>query len=430
MNFKIYIMKKLKFTLVAIVLILASCDKYGDYPVIKDKDSISFKLVDVSKGFLEVPLTPTLRWEKAFDCGFCRVTYEIYLGTEKRPQTLLASGVTENKFKIRSSLSANVKYHWWVLARDNHGNIKISEFGSFTTRGLHYNSVTSDGAFSKRADHTTIVFDDKLWVISGYEGHYYETDAWYSSDGANWSAATTSTPFYGRSGHATVVFDNKMWVIGGYIGGENSNDIWYSSDGVNWTEAIEPPFSGRVNHTAAVYDNKIWVIGGHGNSAVGGELNDVWYTTDGISWVEAASGASFEARSGHTTVVHDDKLWVIGGRKSGTGSTGLMNDVWFTTDGAHWSAASPSAAFSKRQGHTTVVHNNKIWVIGGKSASALENDIWSSVNGITWTRATSSAPFSTRHGHSSAIFDSKIWVIGGQQSNSILDRVNDVWTIE
>ena len=112
-------MKKLKFTLVAIVLILASCDKYGDYPVIKDKDSISFKLVDVSKGFLEVPLTPTLRWEKAFDCGFCRVTYEIYLGTEKRPQTLLASGVTENKFKIQSPLSANVKYHWWVLAREN-----------------------------------------------------------------------------------------------------------------------------------------------------------------------------------------------------------------------------------------------------------------------------------------------------------------------
>lgn len=430
MNSKIYIMKKLKFTLITLAFILVSCDKYSDYPFIKDSESTPFKLVDVSKGSLEVSLSPTLQWEKAFDCGFCEITYEIYLGTEKHPRVPVASEVIKNQYRIQTALSPNLEYNWWVLARDSQGNIKISELGSFTTRSLHYNSVTSDAAFSKRANHTSIAFDNKLWVVSGYEGHYYETDVWYSSNGASWSAATTSTPFYGRSGHATVVFDNKMWVIGGYIGGENSNDIWYSDDGINWIRATDPPFSKRVNHTAAVYDNKIWVIGGHGNSAVGGELNDVWYTTDGISWVEATAGASFEPRAGHTTVVHDDKLWVIGGRKSGTGSNGLMNDVWFSSDGVYWSTASPSAAFSKRQEHTTVVYDNKIWVIGGKSATATENDIWSSPDGNIWSRATSSAPFSTRQSHTSVVFNSKIWIIGGQQSNAILDRVNDVWTIE
>ncbi|MBT9190589.1 Kelch repeat-containing protein, partial [Zobellia russellii] len=70
---------------------------------------------------------------------------------------------------------------------------------------------------------------------------------------------------------------------GGYDG-TYKNDVWYSNDGLTWTEATSaPPFSGRSGHTTAVFDNKLWVIGGYD----GTYKNDVWYSNDGLTWTEA-----------------------------------------------------------------------------------------------------------------------------------------------
>ena len=91
-----------------------------------------------------------------------------------------------------------------------------------------------------------------------------------------WTQATASASFSTRRGHTSVVFNNKMWVIGGYTGSSNLNDVWYSSDGATWTRATaSASFSKRRHHTAVVFDNKMWVIGGYDNG--GANLNDVWY---------------------------------------------------------------------------------------------------------------------------------------------------------
>ena len=83
-----------------------------------------------------------------------------------------------------------------------------------------------------RADHSTVVFDDKMWVIAGgTRGNVYK-DVWYSSDGINWHELEGEIPWEGRFDHATVVFDNKIWIIAGshytfgglHIGGHD--DVW------------------------------------------------------------------------------------------------------------------------------------------------------------------------------------------------------------
>src|SRR5438045_1168554 len=101
----------------------------------------------------------------------------------------------------------------------------------------------------------------------------------------SWSQATGAAPFSGRGGHTSIVFNNLMWVIGGYDGNVAKNDVWYSADGVNWTRATSSAeFSGRSRHTSLVYNNKIWVIGGEDTS---GYKNDVWYSSDGVTWTRA-----------------------------------------------------------------------------------------------------------------------------------------------
>jgi hypothetical protein len=126
----------------------------------------------------------------------------------------------------------------------------------------------------RKIGHTSVVFDNKIWVIGGFDNNwFYKNDVWYSSDGINWTLATSSAPWSGRAGHTSVVFDNKIWVIGGFDDSwPPKNDVWYSSDGINWTLATDTaPWSERYGHTSVVFDNKIWVIGGY-------LFQDVWYT--------------------------------------------------------------------------------------------------------------------------------------------------------
>ena len=49
---------------------------------------------------------------------------------------------------------------------------------------------------------------------------------WYSANGTTWTEATASAPFSKRDGHSSVVFDNKLWVIAGYDDGSLKNDVW------------------------------------------------------------------------------------------------------------------------------------------------------------------------------------------------------------
>jgi hypothetical protein len=91
-----------------------------------------------------------------------------------------------------------------------------------------------------------------------------------------WIRATNSATWFPRAGHTSVVFDNKMWVLGGYDFSNLYNDVWFSTDGVNWTCATaSADWSARAFHTSVVFDNKIWMFGGESNN---GFKHDVWYS--------------------------------------------------------------------------------------------------------------------------------------------------------
>ena len=123
----------------------------------------------------------------------------------------------------------------------------------------------------------------------------------------------------GRSNHTSVVFDNKIWVMGG----SGTNEVWYSADGRDWSRATSSAqWSARYMHTSVVFDNKMWVLGGAGG------LNEVWYSTNGKFWVCEASLTKFASRSDHTAVVFDNMIWVMGGFGI---ERPLLNDVWYRT---------------------------------------------------------------------------------------------------
>ncbi len=282
--------------------------------------------------------------------------------------------------------------------------------------GASWTQTQTTTTWSARSNHSSVVFDDKLWVLGGND----KNDVWYSEDGSTWTQATSSAAWSARNEHTSVVFDDKLWVLGGGFYLREKNDVWFSTDGVTWTQATSnADWSVRRWHSSVVFDDKLWVLGGDDG---GSRKNDVWFSENGATWTQATSSAAWSVRGAHTSVVFDNKLWVLGGYDGGS----YKNDVWFSEDGITWTQTTSSAAWSARDVHTSVVFDDKLWVLGGKDTGGRKNDVWFSEDGITWTQETSSAAWSARWGHSSVVFDNKIWILGGNDGSN----KNDVWYLD
>jgi len=317
---------------------------------------------------------------------------------------------------------------------------KSSPSSPSTPIGSTWNETTSGAAFGSRVGLSCLAYNSQMWVIGGYCSISSTTcnDVWYSPDGVNWGCTTTAAAFGPRSGHTSLFYNNEMWVIAGsnlYNGTgsgvwEPYNDIWSSTDGADWIIAAgNAAFTPRTGHTSVVFNNQMWVIGG----TTGG--NDTWYSIDGINWTCATNNAAFSKRAYHTSLVYSlgttNYMWVIGGTNLNNNNNvdynGNTNDVWYSADGINWTCATGAAAFSPRYQHTSVVYNGYMWVIAGYNSNSggnPYNDVWYSPDGINWTEATGGAAFPTRMGHGSLIFNSKMWVIAGGYEAGYY---NDVW---
>lgn len=209
--------------------------------------------------------------------------------------------------------------------------------------------------------------------------------------------------------------------MGGSVNGTPTNDVWSSGDGSDWMCAVaSAEFAPRSSYSSVVFNDKIWVVGGFAAGA--NLLNDVWYSSNGSSWTQATAEAAFSKRYGHASLVYDNKMWVIGGMEGGGGK---KNDVWYSSDGATWIKAIEKAEFSARAFHTCLAFDDgsgeKMWVIGGLATSYL-SDVWYSSDGVNWTRATSNAGFNPRFAHRSVVYSNRMWTIGGR------DNRKDVWS--
>jgi len=290
--------------------------------------------------------------------------------------------------------------------------------------GQRWVQTTANAAFSARHAHESVVFNNKMWVIGGYNGYDEVNDVWSSTDGVTWTQVTANAGFHARNSHGALAFNGKMWVFGG-VNAQLWNDVWSSSDGVTWTEVQKnASFTQRAGHSFVVFDSKMWVIGGltYGSQY----LNDVWSSSDGLTWSLATSSANFPPRRYHTSFVFNNRMWVVGGDTDNVVGN-ANNDIWSSTNGITWQREAEHAAFPPRVGHRTEVFSDGVWIFGGSSGTVLLNDVWKSNDGRSWSQVSAAADFTPRDFASSLVFNGKIWLLGGRiGSNNTVG--NDVWS--
>jgi len=341
--------------------------------------------------------------------------------------------------------------------------------------------VTRHAAWSNRYDHASVVFNNKIWVIGGYnpgqvKGDTYYEDVWSSADGESWTLENGNAPWLGRRGHSVVVFDDgsgeAMYLTGGFSVNEESgyrqynNDVWKSSDGKNWNE-IKPrvypigdstytsDWFPRMNHSCLVANHNgtdyMYIIGGYTMlEDIGGRysvkyFNDVWRSTDGVTWDSLAHN-DYGIRAEHAAAVDPatGRIYVQGGTHGVifdpvmNGSHPIQNwqAIWSTGDGTDWSMeldTSLNSGYLWRADHQMVFYRNELWSLPGKTTSSVhyhftepyQYPIWKVNTNGSWMVDSDGEAFDARHGYSTVIFDDKVWILGGMTSRH--GQANDVW---
>ena len=422
--------------LMLIIALLIGCSKdtsttdpdpNNQPPEQENQAPLSFNLLGVDDGDFEVELSPQLSWEESMDPDGDTVAYDLYLDRNSEPKLQLANELNATSYQLESSLNRNTEYFWNVEAKDGKGGVTSSDIRSFLTRTIKVPAVAeiSNAGFSERAFHSTLLFQDNLWLIG--------EDVWRSWDGLQWIQMVSETDFAPPAAIPAVSFDDKLFILKGA-----ANEIWYSTDGTNWiTLNATQPFSERFGHSAVVFNEKIWVIGG--NDTQGNFTNDVWSSTNGLNWELVTLSADFPVRYGHNCFVYDNKIWILGGYNP---DTGLLGDIWNSSDGINWVSVTSFSGLPPRQFAALAVWDNDLILYGGEggfTGTVLSNtnqietldDIWHSTDGENWQMVGSITP---RSGHTLTDLDGKLLLIGGAYrtgfNNFDVERTNDVWLIE
>lgn len=158
--------------------------------------------------------------------------------------------------------------------------------------------------------------------------------------------------------------------------------------------------------------------------------------------------AAFPPRDGAGALVHEGRMWLIGGWSRDTRYFPRVcaNDVWCSADGRDWHCVKANTFLDERfdgscdwEGRHCAgyaVHRGRMWILGGDmNQGHFQNDIWSSADGGRWDRvqAPDGLPWANRAHHICAVHRDQIWVMGGQTNGGFVPGVvdafhDDLWT--
>ncbi|KKA29160.1 hypothetical protein TD95_004024 [Thielaviopsis punctulata] len=130
-------------------------------------------------------------------------------------------------------------------------------------------------------------------------------------------------------------------------------------------------------------------------------------------------------RMGHTaTLYQGDKLLVFGGENEHR--THLSDLIIFDLTTAHWRKPHVNGPIPRgRARHAAVLHEDKLFIIGGicgRTNVVLDDICFLDLKTFTWSRTWK---FVDRFDHSAYIWNDRVWVYGGMSDD--MDKSGDLW---
>jgi len=235
--------------------------------------------------------------------------------------------------------------------------------------------------------------------------------------GPEWVERNISDNVQGIISPGRVKFRNSLFNVGGSRNGELLNSVLSSKDGLDWDELISSAeFSPRRSPNLVVHNDTLFLIGGR--LADGSYSSEVWSTTDGTFWTLVTENAPFGGRVGTRIISFNDKLVLVGGRIDDA-SSGSLADIWVSENGLNWTRVVVDAPFGNRNLHSLLVINeNQLILFGGSvldNGETVNPQLWATSDGVSWELVRSNLPFGERQLAGAVEFDGRFWMIGGRR---------------
>jgi hypothetical protein len=276
--------------------------------------------------------------------------------------------------------------------------------------------LTDSAAFAKSYNYQMFSIKDTLWIM-------HPTGGWYSVNGKDWIKSALTDIVNNNAFLDYVWFNNALYGLGTFNGNIEkytlTSAVHKTNDMRNWQiVSAKSNLPTRFFYHPFVFNNKIWIIGGSGNK---GSFADAWSSTDGINWNKEADDLPFGKRENSQVIVFKNKMYL------------LNSDVWSSSDAIHWTRETENIMPGNEIfGYAIVVYDDQIWLLGCNRNNIFKNEVIKSNDGKNWTAVT--APWSPRGGIAACVHNNKIFMTGGKYGGlpnaPEFIYSNDVWAME
>jgi Galactose oxidase, central domain len=150
---------------------------------------------------------------------------------------------------------------------------------------------------------------------------------------AVWNVESADVPANMATSPA-VSFGKQLWLVGGSASDPRnfSNQVWsYSPKSGQWSRRADAMWTRRMGHACVVHENRLWVLGGF--EPDGNALKEVWSCGVNDDWKQHAAPL-WAARCMHAATVYDKKIWIYGGVTEPFADP--LQDIWKSSNGDNW----------------------------------------------------------------------------------------------
>ncbi len=250
------------------------------------------------------------------------------------------------------------------------------------------------------ANRNTVVHGNQLYVVGGKTADDRASNTIYSATiNADGSLGLWRTAGQLPMSHylfTTIVADDALFLIGGWNGSDTVNNVWRATfdangDLTNWTAMPAYPVALDL-HDAALIDGYIYTVGGwDGNKPLQG-IYAAAVTSTGLSEWQLV-GSLPKALYRHAVAGANGYLYVTGGYDVNKTAEATVLAAKVNGMNALGGWLLPTALPALTYYHTAVIHDGRLVVLGGRNDDAIFKGVYSAEienNGLTgaWREET------------------------------------------
>lgn len=264
---------------------------------------------------------------------------------------------------------------------------------------VRYAFIKSDGSLGSwvtgtslpvgRYGHGSRIYKGYLYVYGGSDGSAVRSDTMYAPvyAGGNIGSWTTTNLFTtARKFVSAAMYNGYLYVLGGDTGAVLQNDVQKTKIDGNgvlspFLTAANSPATARAFAPSVAMNGYLYLIGGC--TAISGDTCSTTSTlvsfakinSDGTlsTWANTTNALP-AARGMGAAVGHEGRLYYIAGRPA---ATTLSSAVYYVSvssstgnTGAAWTSVANPSGLSNSWGHSAVIFNNSLYILGGCTSTA------------------------------------------------------------